>query len=125
MAANVKVYTDSLCSNELLKVNGVYSLVSGPIIGMDGDSGASATNLVYLKNVGDQAALFITVRKENEDNNFVSFSAEGNVWVSNNIAIRDLAVGDSEGLYVQVNVPSGTHFQTVNPNYIVRFKTLP
>lgn len=68
MAAVLKLFLDKECTKEIITKDGVYDLLLAPSGGINGHVGQVYTHTTYLKNVGDRAALHVTVSCTNQDN---------------------------------------------------------
>ena len=133
MAAVVRVYTDGACTQQLSSLAGQYSAFLGPQIGLDGDSGEAWHGVLYLRNEGDQVALFVRATVGNDEYHYVSLSTDGSLYETTSFVEippgpnndHSLGISMVTPLYVRLQIPPGTNAAEWNPHIIVTFKTLP
>lgn len=132
MAAEIKVYMDYACTQPLTSLAGQYSVYLGPQIGLDGDAGELWSGVVYMKNSGNQKALFVRAIVGNDEFHYVSISTDGLSYQSSSYVELPIGAGDHAleigsvyPLHVRLHVPPGTEAAQWNPNISISFKTLP
>lgn len=133
MAAELKVFSDALCATELTSVAGQYSTFVGPQIGLDGDNGEVWSGVLYVKNTGDQPAIYVKALLGNDQNHFMYISSDGEHYTTDSYitppagASNDyrLAVGAVMPIYAKIEIPGGTETAQWTPYLTVTYKTLP
>ncbi len=115
MTANIQCFTDPECTKELSFASvGTYLLRLAPFEGINGNTGADWSTVLYLKNTGTRASLNTYIYKESDIRDYVSFSIEGSEEVSNGLKLGDLKEQEIIPVTFKVSSSSRTSFITSN-----------
>lgn len=126
MTANIQCFTDPECTKELSFASvGTYLLRLAPSEGINGNTGAEWSTVLYLKNTGTRASLNTYIYKESDIRDYVSFSVEGLEEVSNGLKLGDLKEQEIIPVTFKVSVSRWTSNINYGLTIIVDYYTLP
>lgn len=131
MPANIKIYKDLACTQELDLDSLVYELLLGPEYGLDGDLGDVATSTVYLTNSGDKPGLYVRISKEGDvedrialSDGLLPFKEDDVRYGTMNPPDAVTGLKDVRTLQIRLTIPAGTPPQSEFPVLYVDYKTL-
>lgn len=105
MAGLLKVYNEATYTTEFPSSVGVYTIDFGT---MDGTAGATKTIPLYCKNTGDQPLTSRSIVETSDLETLQSYSINNIDFVASTLALADLAVAETQIIYVKITVLAGT-----------------
>jgi hypothetical protein len=124
MPANLKIFKDVNCTQEL-EINDIYyQLLLGPVTGLDGDFGDRSDVQLYIKNIGDKPAMYVRLFKENDPEDRIDFSS-GGAYVKDDLQYPDILQNATASLLIRLIVQKNTPASLVTPTFYLKYKTLP
>jgi len=103
MAAQIKVYTDAACTQELTSVNGEYSYDFGAPT-----DGQEVVTTLYAKNIDTvDDAPAVVLEKTSDPRSYWQVSANGTTYYTSQCTLGDFAPGAVKPIYLKCYVPRG------------------
>lgn len=101
MPAQIKVYKNSACTEELTSVNGEYIDDYG-----SPPDGQETIVERWVKNVGDMDAPALSVVETADPRGYIQYSANGTSW-GNSAVLGDMTPGSVKKIFIKVAIPLG------------------
>lgn len=128
MTADVRIYSNRACTKELIDdESGNSVLVLSPLMGVNGYTGEKRTTTIYLKNIGNRAALNVSLYNNDDSYKIIRMSmpdgtSSGN---TNILFIGDIPVNGIKTIYITESIPRGTKNTVYCAPLLLDYYSLP
>lgn len=125
MSAVIKCYYDEACTDPIFFDVVSYSLQMGPRSGLNGDTGETINQTIYIRNEGDTIAQDVKVREVGDISDYFKISTPTQSFQSILGELGTLEPGESTWFILHTIIPKHTDADSGVVDYTIEYFTLP